>query len=503
MSHSSPAPRRDHWGRYSLLLILASLGLAALTLLVLPRTFTYDPMSWLLWGRELVHGHLDTRRSSTATKPLPTLLIALLTPTGHARLLWMVIARSGVFWAPMLAFRLARRLWSGRAPYAALLAGTLAAVAVLLLDQWDGYLFVSGMSEPLTAALLLAAVDAHWVGRHRGAFVMLVLVGLLRPEAWLFVLAYAGWLAWRGHGVRRLLPPVIAVLVVASWFAIDWIGSHELSRSALAAQEGNAGGPLLSKVPGLAAIAETVPLLSVPVIVLFVLGIVTAVAGWWRTRRPPAQLWLALIAFAWMGQVVVLTQMRAATGAPRYMIPAAGLACVVAGAFPAQVAVWLRERSRRRGWPAALRAAGGVVLGVAAVAALVLAWLPRVHQGAEDLRKNAHAGWVDTMFERKLPAAVRVAGGRGAILRCGPVWSGPYEVPLLAYQLRVPAGQIHSTLQKVPPFPHAPGTMILRFPGLTPHPLPKGFRRLTPPPPPDQKESRDWTVFSTCHAPAH
>jgi hypothetical protein len=59
-------------------LIAACLLLAAASLL-LPSEPSYDPLAWLIWGRELAHFQLDTS-GGPSWKPLPVFVTALLAP---------------------------------------------------------------------------------------------------------------------------------------------------------------------------------------------------------------------------------------------------------------------------------------------------------------------------------------------------------------------------------------------------------------------------------------
>ena len=54
--------------------IALAVALAALSLLA-PHAPGYDPWAWLIWGRELAQGGLDTREGP-AFKPLPVLVDA-------------------------------------------------------------------------------------------------------------------------------------------------------------------------------------------------------------------------------------------------------------------------------------------------------------------------------------------------------------------------------------------------------------------------------------------
>src|SRR3954447_6942616 len=97
-------------------LIAACVLLAAASLL-LPSEPSYDPLAWLIWGRELAHFQLDTA-GGPSWKPLPVFVPALLAPFGRLdhelpAELWIVVARAGALLALGLAFRLAARLGGG------------------------------------------------------------------------------------------------------------------------------------------------------------------------------------------------------------------------------------------------------------------------------------------------------------------------------------------------------------------------------------------------------
>ncbi len=140
---ATPAPRP--WK----LLVLACLGLAALSLLG-PSSPTYDPWAWIIWGREITHLDLTTT-SGPSWKPLPvffTTSFALFGDDAGARACGCVDRarrrpardRDGL---P------ARRRGSAGRP-----AGVIAAVALLLADELRPQR--SGAATP--RALLVALV---------------------------------------------------------------------------------------------------------------------------------------------------------------------------------------------------------------------------------------------------------------------------------------------------------------------------------------------------------
>src|ERR687884_2231506 len=61
--------------------VAVALAVSLLSLLVVAPAPSYDPWSWLLWGREVTGGALSTV-DGPAFKPLPVAVCALLAPLG-------------------------------------------------------------------------------------------------------------------------------------------------------------------------------------------------------------------------------------------------------------------------------------------------------------------------------------------------------------------------------------------------------------------------------------
>ena len=468
-----PAPGRRGqawWGLAS-----GSLGLAALSLVVLPRSLAYDPWSWLIWGREIIHLNLDTRLAATAVKPLPMLLDALFALAGSsaAPILWLLVARAATLLSLGLAFRVGRRL-------AGVGAGLIAAAVLAISDEYLGYLFMRGMSEPAAAAALLAAVDCHLSRQRRGTLAWLVVVGLLRPECWPVLFLYCLWLARTGSLVRRLATVTLAVVVPASWFVLDWLGSGQLSRSANAAKHTSQGGPLLSRQPGLATFRETWHLMSGPVVVLFLAAAAWSVWESRRARRVQAALWLSVGAVAWLVIDAVLAQGRLATGAPRYLLPGVGLAGVVIGIVAAQaVSAVARALPGRR---VAVLGAGAMAVALAGVMA------PRIHAAGHQVRTGISLGRTFARTQSGLHRVVALAGGRANVVRCGFVATQAFEVPLVAWDLHQHVGDVGIVVR-------VPGTVLqARGEPKPPDALSDAFRLLGSTGPPASR----WAVLSTC-----
>ncbi len=159
-------------------LVVAALVVAALSLLR-PYALAFDPMAWMVWGREVGRLTLDTS-SGPSWKPFPVLFttpLALFGGSGPA--LWLIVARAGGLLALAGAFALASRLagrWAGAA-----------AVAVMALSPWWLFNTALGNSEGLLAAAVVWAIVAHLSGRYRWALALLTAAALMRPEAWPFL----------------------------------------------------------------------------------------------------------------------------------------------------------------------------------------------------------------------------------------------------------------------------------------------------------------------------
>jgi hypothetical protein len=239
--------------------------LASVTLLV-PSAPTTDPWGWIVWGREIVHFHLDTKVLGTPSwKPLPVLVTApLALGGGAAPMLWVLFARAGGLLGLVVAFRLAGRLVGDRGVAARWASGTAAAVGLVLSMGWMRA-FSHGYSEPLAVALVLGSIDRHLAGRPRQAFVLGGLVCGTRPEAFPLLALYGLWLYRRSNAGVGLLAAVL-VGIPAAWLIPDWVGSGDpfygskLAHAVLTSTRQDLGAALrIVPIPySLAAIAATV-----------------------------------------------------------------------------------------------------------------------------------------------------------------------------------------------------------------------------------------------------
>ena len=395
--------------------VLACLALAALSLLIAGAP-SYDPMAWLVWGREIAHLDLSTVEGPS-WKPLPVVFTTVFSLAGGgAPALWLVVARAGSLLGAVFAYRIASRL-AGAA------AGVLAVAALVLSRGWFWSDWI-GYSEGLLIALTLWAVDRHLDGRHRQALVLGFLAALLRAEVWPFVAAYAIWLWYREPAMRRLTLG-LAALVPALWLVPELIGSGDALRAAGRAREPTLGSgvPALAAHPALALLDSASDAVILPVLIGFALALVKP-----RPRPGVDRATLALGAgvLAWVAVVAAMTQ-AGYSGNPRYLIAPAGIACVVAGVGWARAGGALFARLRL---PTAL--IGGA--SVLAVAAASLPWaLPRI----DAMRAAAPGVAHEASLQRTLPDAIRAAGGRGRLLACRPLASQRYATPRVAWALNV------------------------------------------------------------------
>jgi len=396
-------------------LVLACLGLAALSLLG-PSEPTYDPWAWIIWGRQITELDLSTT-SGPSWKPLPILFTTPFALFGDdaAPALWLVIARAGGLLAIAMAYRLGSRL--GGRP-----AGVLAALALALADEFVRN-FARGNSEGLLVALCLWAIERHLDGRRTSAFMLAFGAAMLRPEVWPFFGLYGLWLMWIEPRRRAL---VVAVFLVCGvlWFAPEYWGSGDWLRAANRARQPNPDSAAFADRPFLEVFRRSSTILSLPVL----LGAVVAVVLAARERRWDLRLLLGGTAVVLMVAVGLMTEGGFA-GNLRYVALPAALVCVLAGG----------------GWAGLVRAARGRfgrVPGVALAAVLVAGAAPFVLSDLGAMRDGARGLRSEADFYGSLPAAIAKAGGRESIKRCGPVFTGNFQVQVVAWELHMHSGDV-------------------------------------------------------------
>jgi hypothetical protein len=167
-------------------------AVAALLLLVFPLGFpNYDTIYALVWGRELAHGMSPDYGAALPPTPHPLadLLGLVTTPLGDGAItVTMIVAYLSLGLIGYLVYRLGS-LWFDRP------IGALAALIVLTRAPYLSNGLRAYVDLPYIALVLGALVIES--KRPRAGWpvlALLALAGLLRPEAWLFSLAYLAYL---------------------------------------------------------------------------------------------------------------------------------------------------------------------------------------------------------------------------------------------------------------------------------------------------------------------
>jgi hypothetical protein len=410
---------------------LVVLGLTALSFLA-PAAPTYDPWAWIIWGREILHLDLSTVHGPS-WKPLPVLLTTPFSIFGSlAPDLWLFVARAGAIAGVVMLFRLGRRLGG--------LPAGFAAAAPYALAPWTVRNAAMGNSEGLLVALTLAAVDRHLDGRPRAAFAFALGAAMLRPEVWPFVGLYGLWLLWRVPRARGLVMAGFAWLP-AIWLLPEWWGSGDLLRAMHRAQNPRGDSPAFAEDPVRAVLDQFASMLTTGVWVGLAALVVVLLL-----RRRPGRRELAILAalvggaLVWVLEVALMTS-DGFSGNIRYLIMPAAIACLAAG-----VGIGRLARAVLGSWVAGTSAAA-VALGVLAGIAFAAPAAPRVPTDVDAItyqaRLNDHVGGL-----------VARAGGPARLKACGDVYTGPFQVPVVAWHMHLHTTQVSSLL------PHRPAVLF-------------------------------------------
>lgn len=406
--------------RSILAVLAAAFALAALSLL-LPWALAFDPLAWLVWGRETGRLTLDTT-TGPSWKPFPVLFtvpFALWEQAAPA--LWLIVARAGGLLALVGAYVLGTRLagrWAGAA-----------AVAAVALSPWWLFNTALGNSEGLLGAAVLWAVIAHLDGRTRAALAFGTAAALMRPEAWPFLGLYGLWL-WRRDEERGA---VIAagVIVPLLWFGPDVLGAGgALGASHTARGVPSPGSAKLADVPFFAVLGDTATICTLPAVLAALLA---AALGGPLARR------IFAAAAAWVLLVAVMT-VTGYAGNPRYLVAAAALGAALAGAgavAAAARAVTTITRRENRATPA----------WAAPVGALVLVALVLVTTGGTLRDQWTELGQRAAAADAFDPV-VAEAGGREGLVACSRIRTSARARSLVAWRLDLPMRDLDATPER-------------------------------------------------------
>ncbi len=371
------------------------LALGAVALWALTRTYpNYDSYYHLIWGRELLAGARPSFEVYAAPTQHPLyvaigVLLSLLGEGGDRALVLVCLLSHAAL--VLGAYRLGRAVFG---PWPGLLAAAFVGVsASFLLYAARAY-----VDAPFLALVVWAGVAVAEGRPPARPMALLVLAGLLRPEAWVL-----GVLFWLATGPRRPRLAAAALLAPVVWALVDLAVTGDPLHSFNATTEladdlGREQG--LGAVPGsfVTFIGATV---RPPVAALAVVGLGLSVwrLGWRRSGVPLALLGAGIATFVGSG-VLGLSIL------PRYLTVPAVAMCAFAGYALAGFTT-LPDGPLRRRWGRA--SALAAVLGLAAVAVLA----PSLGRISAELRfiRDSHDRLV------ALLDAPRVRAG----LRCGPL----------------------------------------------------------------------------------
>ncbi|HEV3129720.1 MAG TPA: hypothetical protein VGY32_12095 [Solirubrobacteraceae bacterium] len=447
-------------GRLYVALAVAALVLAALSLLI-PSTPSYDPWSWLVWGREIAHANLQTTGGPT-WKPLPVIFTTIFSPFGSAAPdLWLVVARAGALMAVAMTVRVAWRLarplvvaveGGERRSSLALLPALLAAlIAAGSLINSPGFITDNalGYSEGLMTALVLVAFERHLDGARRQAFAIGFFAALDRPELWLLWGPYGLYLWWKDPGARKLVIALF-VLIPVLWFVPEYWGSGHFFRGVTRAQHVRSNSAANAKCPFCTEFTKhawprvmfRIKLVGLVAMAVAALGLWRTRAAWWRARSlaPRAQAMLLLVVagfvgWAWWIGVAVLTQ-AGFSGNDRYLVLGSALVSIAGGVGWGWGAAAVARVLTRR-----LNLAVAGAIGTAVAIAVIVATPPWIGPSIVDLPATHRALVYQAHLRQDMAHAVKLVQAK-RILACGTVMTEGFQVPMLAWNLDVHTARI-------------------------------------------------------------
>jgi hypothetical protein len=200
-------------------LAFAALAAVALALwIAYPVAPTFDSAWALEWGHQILAGHLPSFAAYRAPTEHPlwvafgTLCAALGGAGGRAMTLVCVLSLLAVVAG---LYRLARVAFGA-------LAAALACILLLSRFHFAFYAEFAFLDIPYIGLLVWAAVlEAERPRRGGVVWVLLVLAGLLRPDAWLYLACYAVWVGHDAPWERRVRLLAIVALPALVWALLD------------------------------------------------------------------------------------------------------------------------------------------------------------------------------------------------------------------------------------------------------------------------------------------
>jgi hypothetical protein len=335
-------------------------GLAAVVLLfTVPAGFVnYDTAYAVVWGNDLIHGRTPDYDVPFAPTPHPLAMVVGMLGSLDVFILLAFLAIGVLGW---LTYELGRAWFNWP-------TGVLAAAIVLTREPVFSYGVRAYVDIPYICFLLGALlIETRRPRAGTAPLILMALAGLLRPEAWLFALAYCVWL-WRGGALTRTH---VTLLIAAPllWFSSDLLITGNPLHSLTGTRDTAAD---LGRTTGLQHVPTTLPrrlgeILREPVLLGAAIG---GVLSLWRLRERRGVLLgaaagvIAIVAFC----VLATAGLSILT---RYLLLPATILAIFAAAG---VFGWL-ELPRTDPWRARW------IAGAALTAVAILAFVPsQVHR---------------------------------------------------------------------------------------------------------------------------
>ena len=448
---------------------VALLALAALSLVWFRATYlSADALISLAWGGELGRGEIPevTAPLMPVQHPLPTGVGMALSPLGPDGMIdgYRVLAIVSLIALAYACFRLAEG-------FEGPVVGLLAVGLILTRPQVVEYAQGAQIDIPFTALVLLGAMVAleDPVRNRWKALTLLMLAGLIRPEAWVLSGAYGAWLVLRGRARPVAGVVALALSAPALWAGFDLLLTGDPFSTAGEAR-GDFGSELLAAgheapagggaarfewLPGHDLIEPIVPglpdLLGWPLAIAGVAAGVYVLRRRWAPRagdRDPGSLApLALLAVLVLTALVVLKAFGFPYSSRFVVLPACALAALAAASTV----------------PLSRSQLGRLVLAAGAIAVVVA--LPRDLERIGDRLSEGRES-VEELDDARVLArqpAVEAASG------CGPLGAGGSinvinGVAVVAIQLGRDPAEIRIRYQ--PPLPPPASVLVLGSEGV-------------------------------------
>jgi hypothetical protein len=471
-------------GRTYLWLAGVSLILAIVSL-HWPSTPSYDPWSWLIWGRE-IHNWITGSgpaanqalhiAGGSSWKPLPVIFTTVFAFAGSAQPnLWLVVARAGAALTVLVSAKLAMRItwslisregdftgsWTERtwpdrlisgAPVA--FVGAAALVCTIFTPHYPGNMLL-GYSEGVMTAAFLIACERAWDGHHRQAFALGIIPCLDRPEVWPVWGLYGLWLMWRDRDARSLVIG-LGILMLALWVVPQKLGGGTVSGLATHAQHNHSSQSAVNtSFPFWNELAYTLwPLVleRLEVASLILIGITSFLVtrssrqlGSWGAglRQHPAALAGSIagaFGFIWWLGISAETQ-EGFAGNPRYAVIGVMLVCISGAAAYgwactglARLVGWLMQRRGRQAQSWRVRAAGATTF-MTLLFLFVPGWFAHRMPSIASIRYSVR---YQAQLRERMAYLIDDYGGASKITACGSMMANNLQVTMLAWYLDVP-----------------------------------------------------------------